>query len=102
MFVRRIATSAFARLRAGTVSLALFPLLTGAALKAQQNGNTVTTTPIQHVIVIIGENHSFDNIFATYQPKSGQSIWNLLSEGIVNADGTPGPNFVYAQQNAAS
>jgi phospholipase C len=102
MFVRRIATSAFARLRAGTVSLALFPLLTGAALNAQQNGNTVTTTPIQHVIVIIGENHSFDNIFATYQPKTGQSIWNLLSEGIVNADGTPGPNFVYAQQNAAS
>jgi len=27
-----------------------------------------TTTPIKHVVVIIGENHSFDNVFATYQP----------------------------------
>ena len=27
-----------------------------------------TTTPIKHVVVIIGENHSFDNVFATYRP----------------------------------
>src|SRR5271154_2067792 len=58
------------------------------------------TTPIQHVIVIIGENRSFDHVYATYQPKPGQSVWNLLSEGIVNADGTPGPNFSRAQQLA--
>ncbi len=31
----------------------------------------VTTTPIKHVIVIIGENRSFDHVFATYQPKTG-------------------------------
>src|ERR1700749_1291753 len=53
----------------------------------------VTTTPIKHVIVIVGENRSFDNVYATYQPKKGQEVWNLLSQGIVNADGTPGPNF---------
>jgi phospholipase C len=29
-------------------------------------------------------------------------VWNLLSEGIVNADGTPGPNFWKAAQSAAS
>src|ERR1700748_1120978 len=31
-----------------------------------------TNTPIQHVIVIIGENRTFDHIFATYQPRHGE------------------------------
>ena len=61
-----------------------------------------TTTPIKHVIIIIGENRSFDHMFATYQPKSGEYVLNLLSEGIVNADGTPGPNFAKAEQMRAS
>ena len=60
-----------------------------------------TQTPIQHVIVIIGENRTFDHIFATYQPMQGQTVNNLLSEGIVRADGTPGPNFALANQNSA-
>jgi len=30
-----------------------------------------TASPIKHVIVIVGENRSFDHIFATYQPVSG-------------------------------
>jgi phospholipase C len=60
-----------------------------------------TQTPIQHVIVIIGENRTFDHIFGTYQPVQGQSVDNLLSRGIVNADGTPGPNFAEATQNSA-
>jgi phospholipase C len=51
-----------------------------------------TTTPIKHVIVIIGENRTFDHLFPTYQPVNGdESVLNLLSEGIVKADGTPGP-----------
>jgi phospholipase C len=61
-----------------------------------------TSTPIKHVIVIIGENHSFDNVFATYQPPQGQKIWNLLSEGIVTKSGAPGPNFAKAGQLTAS
>ncbi len=61
-----------------------------------------TTTPIKHVIVIIGENHSFDNVFATYQPPKGQRIQNLLSEGIVTKNGTPGPNVAKAKQLTAS
>jgi acid phosphatase len=55
-------------------------------------------TPIKHVIIIVGENHTFDNLFGTYKPTAGQTIDNLLSKGIVNADGTPGPHFDLAKQ----
>jgi phospholipase C len=61
-----------------------------------------TETPIKHIIYIVGENRSFDNIYGTYQPKDGQKIWNLVSQGIVNLDGTPGKNFVKGQQNQAT
>lgn len=61
-----------------------------------------TASPIQHVIVVIGENHTFDNVFGTYTPKDGQSVDNLLSKGIVNADGTPGPKSALAVQHTAS
>src|ERR1700677_2201147 len=61
-----------------------------------------TKTPIKHVILIIGENRTFDHVFATYTPPAGQTVNNLLSEGIVNGDGTPGPNFASAQQFSAS
>src|SRR5271155_4994485 len=65
---------------------------TGAVSQSGANdGNT--RSPIKHVLVIIGENRSFDHVFATYKPKDGEKVWNLLSEGIVNNDGTPGPNF---------
>jgi phospholipase C len=58
-----------------------------------------TATPIKHVIIIVGENRSFDHLFATYVPKRrNEHIHNLLSEGIVNADGTPGPRFAKAHQ----
>ncbi len=55
-------------------------------------------SPIRHVIVIVGENHSFDNLFGGYQPTEGQTAFNLLSEGIIRPDGTPGPHFSKAQQ----
>ncbi|HUB88731.1 MAG TPA: alkaline phosphatase family protein [Dyella sp.] len=61
-----------------------------------------TRTPIKHVILLIGENRTFDHVFATYTPPKGQTVENLLSEGIVNADGTPGPNVAKAQQWQAS
>jgi phospholipase C len=51
------------------------------------------------VIIIVAENRSFDHLFATYvPPRNSQKILNLLSQGIVNASGTPGPNFAQAQQ----
>ncbi len=87
--------------RKGLALAALFQFASFPSLFAQSNDNN-TTTPIKHVIVIIGENRTFDHIFATYQPVAGQSVWNLLSEGIVNVDGTPGPNFWKAAQSAAT
>jgi len=57
-----------------------------------------TRTPIKHVILLIGENRTFDHVYATYTPPRGQHVRNLLSEGIVNADGTPGPQVAKAQQ----
>jgi phospholipase C len=68
---------------------------------AQTDSAPTPNTPIQHVILIIGENRSFDHVWATYTPHSGQTVQNLLSEGIVNADGTPGPNFSKAAQKQA-
>jgi len=71
-------------------------------VSAQDAAQEPTATPIKHVIVIIGENRTFDHVFATYQPASGETVSNLLSKGIVNTDGTPGPNFSLASQSAAS
>src|SRR5260370_2570805 len=69
---------------------------TGSTVAADGNGGTAT--PIKHVIVVIGENHTFDNVFATYRPKDHQQVLNLLSDGIVNPDGTPGPAPARAMQ----
>jgi phospholipase C len=63
--------------------------------------DTQTLTPIKHVIVIIGENRTFDHMFATYKPPKGQFVSNLLSKGIIKEDGTPGSNFGQAAQFAA-
>ena len=61
-----------------------------------------TKTPIKHVIVIYGENRSFDHLFATYVSPSGDNVLNLLSEKIIKADGSRGQNFDQAQQFMAS
>ena len=60
-----------------------------------------TATPIEHVIVVVGENLSFDNLFGVYEPRPGATVHNLLSEGIVNRDGSPGPDFTKAAQRRA-
>jgi phospholipase C len=57
-----------------------------------------TRTPIEHLIIVIGENRGFDHIFGLYKPRPSQSIANLFSRGIVNQDGSPGPNFALAAQ----
>jgi phospholipase C len=60
------------------------------------------STPIKHVIVIIGENWTFDSLFATYKPaQKGESVLNLLSKKIVKSDGSPGPNYGDALQYKA-
>ena len=85
---------------AGGAALAV--VSTSPQARASSGASQSTATPIKHVVVIIGENHTFDNVFATYQPPAGQSVRNLLSEGIVNADGSAGSNVAQAQQNEAS
>lgn len=83
-------------------ALAVAALLAGPATGHAQRNDDRTTTPVKHVIVLIGENRSFDHIYATYQPRSGARIDNLLAKGIVNADGSPGPRFALAAQYQAT
>ena len=66
--------------------------------KPEAQNDIKTETPIKHVIVVIGENRTFDHVFGTYVPNPSQSILNLLSEGVVQANGSPGPKFAIAQQ----
>ena len=68
---------------------------------AQTAAAPATTTPIKHVIVIIGENRTFDHVYATYKPKEGETVSNLLSKGIVKANGKPGPNYSLSAQFSA-
>ena len=105
MCVRSFVAKAKQHVMVGVSMFALFANLVAPTSALAQSNNVEplpTVTPIQHVIVIIGENRSFDHVFATYVPPVGQSVWNLLSEGIINADGTPGPNFSVYQQSAAN
>src|SRR5262245_44353870 len=61
-----------------------------------------TATPIKHLIVVIGENRSFDHVFATYRPHGNEGVANLLSRGIIDENGRPGPNFGRAAQSTVS
>jgi acid phosphatase len=79
-------------------SLRAAGLLVLASCASSPNGSVETATPIKHLIVLIGENRSFDHVFGIYRPRPGQTIRNLLSAAIVNEDGTPGPNFARAAQ----
>ncbi len=60
-----------------------------------------TATPIEHVIIIVGENHTYDNIFGGYIPHPGQTTLNLRSQDIIDDDGNPGRNFALARQRTA-
>lgn len=96
----------------GDRSVAILSIVLAACLGICGCGNgssptaaptNATTTPIKHVIVVIGENRSFDNVFATYvPPDSTQTVWNLLSLGIVNQAGNPGKNAALALQQQAT
>ena len=84
-------------------ALAALTLQVGVPVSAFADGgdekaSAETATPIEHVIVIIGENRTFDNVYGTYKPKHGQTVSNLRSMGIVNDDGSPGPNAALATQ----
>ncbi len=106
MNAKQLASTALRTFRTGMISATVFQLAIGSAFAAplsnsQPSRDDDTSSPIKHVIVIVGENRSFDHVFATYVPKKGETVWNLLSEGIVKSDGTPGPNFAKGEQDAA-
>ena len=98
--MKHMISKALKTVRGGFIALALFQLTLGGPLAAtaQAREPARTRSPIKHVIVLIGENRTFDHLFATYVPRGRESVKNLLSEGIVNADGTPGPHFSRAAQ----
>ena len=117
MNVRGIVSQTLNAIRVTGLSLAVLQMSVGPVLAATAEPDLPspgtlghTASPIKHVIVIIGENRSFDHVFATYQPKDVQGhpqhVHNLLSEGIValdaNNNAVPGWNFDKAQQNQAS
>jgi len=109
MLPKHLGSSMLRGLRISLAAIALCQFTIGASLvnaalpqnNPRNNNDSDTASPIKHVVVIIGENRSFDHVFATYVPKGGQTVWNLLSQKIVNANGTPGPNFSQARQLAA-
>lgn len=82
-------------------SLLFSQLLIPVRAMAQNENDSNTKTPIKHVIVIIGENRTFDHVFATYKPKNGETVDNLLSKHIIKEDGSPGENFGLAVQDTA-
>jgi phospholipase C len=116
MSVRRIIARTLHAVRVAATSVAVLQMSVGPGLAAAATlppgaipspgtlGHPVS--PIKHVIVIIGENRSFDHVFATYRPQPGQKVHNLLSEGIIRLDGNknavPGPHFAKGQQLAAT
>lgn len=96
----RVALSATLLSTATVLLTASFNVSSGQA-DLPPKGDNQTVTPIKHVIVIVGENRSFDHLFATYVPKAGETVNNLLSEGIINSDGTPGTNYTQSLQYQA-
>jgi phospholipase C len=89
-------------LKCGAMMLIALQVFAGLPQSAYaQTAVPATKTPIKHVIIIIGENRTFDHVYATYKPKAGQTVSNLLSKGIVNANGKPGPNYSLSAQFSA-
>ena len=103
MHWKQFGRKALAATRIGLATLAMtqFTFLGPLADTAQAQTPEKTTSPIKHVIIIVGENRSFDHLFATYKPRPGQKVDNLLSKGIVKQDGTPGPHYGQSLQNSA-
>lgn len=89
------------------VSVALAAAIWPTVAESQQQAAVAaaavnTASPIKHVIVVVGENRTFDHVFGAYTPRQGQTVANLLSKGIITADGRAGPNFALAAQYTAS
>jgi phospholipase C len=67
------------------VAFIVFLALTTTSSQSNLNG---TLTPIEHVIVIMQENHSFDNYFGTYPTANGTLVNDITSQ-IQKVNGLP-------------
>lgn len=105
--MKKVVSKCLHGLRIGFVAFTVFqfslggPLAGTLAAHEHEHEKGHARSPIKHVIVIVGENRSFDHVFATYKPRHGQRVDNLLSKKIINEDGTPGPKYHLAVQNSA-
>src|SRR5258708_1427760 len=84
-----------------TMASVIYPSIAESQSQAV-DASARTASPIKHVIVIVGENRTFDHVFGAYKPRQGQTVSNLLSKGIITEDGKPGPNFALAAQYKAN
>ena len=105
MSLKEIAANCLHGLKVVFFGVTVFQFSLGGMLapsaQAQETASEKTRTPIKHVIIIVGENRSFDHIFATYIPKKGESVDNLLSKRIITKAGTKGVNYSLAEQYSA-
>jgi phospholipase C len=65
MSLTSIATRGLGAVRASLAILALEQMIFAPAIQAQSPAPPQAQTPIQHVIIIVGENRTFDHLFAT-------------------------------------
>jgi phospholipase C len=100
MSIKQVAAKTWHGLRIAFVATTVFQFSLGGPMAGslQAHEKEHTRTPIKHVIVLIGENRTFDHIFATYVPKSEDSVSNLLSKDIITPQGKPGQHFGKAAQ----
>ncbi len=91
------------RVAAAAAIVLMTAVLGAGSASAQPRSHAASAhTPITHVIVIVGENHTFDNVYATYRPRHRQRVWNLRAEGIVKRNGEPGAHVSLARQWTAT
>ena len=90
-----------------SAGLAVNPSLAFAA--AQNPSVAMTTTPIQHVVIIFGENISFDHYFGTYpkaaNPPDNRALWrgrHALRERLIPGLLTNNPNLNPANGEGAA
>ena len=70
------------------LAIALAGFVVAAASPAPALAATVPTTPIRHLVVLMQENHSFDNYFGTYPGADGPPSGTCLPRSFL--DGTLG------------
>ena len=89
------------RLSVAAAALAMTLAGVASASGDDQSKGPRTASPVKHVVIVMGENRTFDHVFGLYTPRRGETVSNLLSKGIVKEDGTPGPLFFTTRQHTA-